>query len=391
MFVKNSLRSSFLEIVSYTIPQLYTGNCWYIGYTAFCPAEGKLKRVRIKLNHIKNARDRRQYAKDLIYRISRKLENGWNPFIEAENSKAYATFSDVCDRYQTYTTKLYNDKNLREKTLYGYLSMMRTLQVWNESRKVPITYIYQFDRMFITEFLNYIYIDKQKSIRTRNNYLTWLGIFDSFLVQHCYLKTKATEGIVSIRRNSAEKDRDIIEDRDLVRLKNFLEDNNKYFLLACYLLHYAMIRPKEMSYLKIESFSLSKQTIYIPGEVSKNKKSAYVTLPKKIIMLMLELDIFSSPGNYFLFSKNFKPGEEHVNERKMRDYWAKVIRANLRFPLRYKFYSLKDTGITAMIKTCDVLSTRDQARHSSILMTNTYTPQDIKAANDLLLNYEGVL
>ena len=39
----------------------------------------------------------------------------------------------------------------------------------------------------------------------------------------------------------------------------------------------------------------------------------------------------------------------------------------------------------------DVLSVRDQARHSSILITDIYTPKDVKKANKLLLNYEGVL
>jgi hypothetical protein len=32
----------------------------------------------------------------------------------------------------------------------------------------------------------------------------------------------------------------------------------------------------------------------------------------------------------------------------------------------------------------DVLSVRDQARHSSILITDTYTPHDIAKANPLI-------
>ena len=39
----------------------------------------------------------------------------------------------------------------------------------------------------------------------------------------------------------------------------------------------------------------------------------------------------------------------------------------------------------------DILTVRDQARHSSILITDTYTPKDIKEANALLLNYDGIL
>jgi len=39
----------------------------------------------------------------------------------------------------------------------------------------------------------------------------------------------------------------------------------------------------------------------------------------------------------------------------------------------------------------DILTVRDQARHSSILITDIYTPKDIQQANQLLLNYKGVL
>ena len=76
-------------------------------------------------------------------------------------------------------------------------------------------------------------------------------------------------------------------------------------------------------------------------------------------------------------------------KKAFRDFWDRKVRKVLKFPKTYKFYSLKDSGITAMLRNCDTLTVRDQARHSSILMTNKYTPQDIQNANELLLNYEG--
>ncbi len=389
MFASNSENSSIKEIIGYSYPKLYTGKEWYIGFNAFDPASGEMRRKKIKLNYIEKITERRKFASGLIYRLSKQLENGWNPWIEAENPKAYHTFKDVCERYKAYLQKLFNDGNLREKTLYGYMSMLRMFIAWNDDRKVPITYIYQFDKLLVGDFLDFIYIDRNNSIRTRNNYLTWLSIFDGYLVQHSYTKTKATEGIGSIKRNNSKKDRDVIDDKDMIRLHDYLERENKHFLLASYILHYALIRPKEMSYLRLSDFNLSKQTIYISGQISKNKKSAVVTLPAKVIRLMIDLNIFKFPGHYYLFSDNFCPGEQRKSEKAFRDFWDKKVRKSLNFPQRYKFYSLKDTGITAMLRCCDTLTVRDQARHSSILMTNTYTPQDIQNANELLLNYEG--
>lgn len=389
MFASKTKNSSIKEIIGYSYPKLYIGKEWYIGFNAFDPASGNMRRKKIKLNHIEKITERRKFASGLIYRLSKQLENGWNPWIEAENSKAYHKFNDVCERYKNYLQKLFSDGNLREKTLYGYLSMLRMFLAWNEARKVPITYIYQFDMMLVSEFLDYIYLDRNNSITTRNNYLTWLSTFDGYLVQHSYTKTKATEGIASIKKNSYKKEREGIEDRDIIRLREYLEKENKHFLLASYILHYALIRPKEMSWLKLADFNLAKQTIFISGSISKNKKSAIVTLPAKVIHLMIDLGIFNSPSHYFLFSDNFCPGSERKSEKTFRDFWDRKVRKALNFPKSYKFYSLKDSGITSMLRNCDTLTVRDQARHSSILMTNKYTPQDIQNANELLLNYEG--
>lgn len=389
MFAENSKNNSIKEIIGYSYPKLHIGKEWYIGFNAFDPATGTIRRKKIKLNHIEKITERRKFASGLIYRLSKQLENGWNPWIEAENSKAYHTFKDVCNRYRTYLQKMFNDGNLREKTHYGYLSMLKNFVTWNENNKVPITYIYQFNTILVTDFLDHIYIDRNNSIRTRNNYLTWLSVFDSYLVQHSYIKNKVTEGIVSIKRNSYEKDREVIPDKDMIRLHDYLEKENKHFLLASYILHYALIRPKEMSWLQLGDFNLNKQTIFISGKISKNKKSAVVTLPARVIRLMIDLNIFKYPNDYYLFSDNFAPGQKRKSEKAFRDFWDKKIRKALNFPSSYKFYSLKDTGITAMLRCCDTLTVRDQARHSSILMTNTYTPQDIQKANELLLNYEG--
>ena len=86
------------------------------------------------------------------------------------------------------------------------------------------------------------------------------------------------------------------------------------------------------------------------------------------------------------------PGKDRKSEKQFRDYWQRYVRKNLKLTDRYKFYSLKDTGITNMLRAnTDILTVRDQARHSSILITDRYTPKDIQNANSLLLNYHGVL
>ena len=105
---------------------------------------------------------------------------------------------------------------------------------------------------------------------------------------------------------------------------------------------------------------------------------------------MIELNMYKYSQECYLFSSNFMPGEKHRSGKSFRDYWVNHIRPDLKFPKEYKFYSLKDSGITMMLRTVDTLSTRDQARHSSILMTDKYTPHDIQEANPLLAEFDTV-
>lgn len=396
MFSKNSdfasNNSALDEIKHFTYPKLHEGKPgkdWYISFYAYNPAKGKMARKRIKINHIDGKMKRRAYAGGLISRLSQNLEAGWNPWIEAESNKAYHTWNDVCEEYVNFLDKQLDDGILRPKTHIDYIYRLRNVCRWNTAQPIPIKYIYQFNREFVSNYLNYVYMDRDNSPRTRNNYLNWLSIFSAWLVEMMYIKVRPTEGISSLRTGS-KTDRTVIADADLIRLHNFLEKENKHFLLACYILHYVLIRPKEMSHIKIGDISVNNQSIFVSGQFSKNRKDGVVTLPSNVIKLMMELDIFSYPSNYYLFSFGLKPGENRRDERQFREFWVTKVRKRLNFPSTYKFYSLKDTGITNMLRSCDILSVRDQARHSSILMTNIYTPHDIQTANELLKGYKGV-
>lgn len=180
----------------------------------------------------------------------------------------------------------------------------------------------------------------------------------------------------------------VIEPKDMMRLKYYLQEKNEHYLLACYVLFYCFVRPKEMSNILISHISLERQTLYIPADSAKNRQDGVVTLPKKVIELMIKLKVLEKPGQWYLFSDGFEPGEKFRDAKMYRDFWTTRVRKDLKFPEKYKFYSLKDTGITEMLKKHKSITVRDQARHSSILMTDLYTPHDLQEADVLIKNHE---
>ena len=55
-----------------------------------------------------------------------------------------------------------------------------------------------------------------------------------------------------------------------------------------------------MTRLKLKNISLARQTIFVEDTISKNRKDGTITLPTKVIHLMLDLKIFDYPGDYYL-------------------------------------------------------------------------------------------
>ncbi len=380
----------------YREPVLSWGKDVVISFYSFNPEKGSLQRKRIKLNRelgkIKSKRAQKEYAEGVLQRIREELENGYNPWISQSDSLVYTRWEDACEQYKRYLEKQMAQHNMREESVTSYMSYQRVLKRWVSEYRKNVHYAYQFDKRLVDAFLDYIYLDKNNSIQTRNNYLAWIKTFSKWLVQKSMVESDPTAGIPNLKKKDKSKNRDVIPDDVLRNISLYLEKNNKHYLLACYLLHYLFVRPHELALLKIEDFNLHEKTLYIHWDVAKNWTDAVVTLPMHVINLMIDLEIFKSPGNYYLFSDGFKPGIKFRSEKCFRDYWTRNIRKELGFSDRYKFYSLKDTGITNMLRAnTDVLSVRDQARHSSILITDIYTPKDIKKANKLLLNYKGIL
>ena len=379
------------EIKGYSDPRLVIGKETFICFYAFDPVSGLRKRKKYMLDHCRTKAEMKRTAKDMMRNLSRKLESGWNPWIDSSDSLGYTLFSKVADMYHDFLYKRLNDRSLREDTVTSYISYLKIFRGWVEGRG-DITYMFQMDHHLISQFLDYVYIERNNSFITRNNYLGWLRSFCTYLLERGFLNQDPCARFQNIKIKGYVKERTVIPDKVLVQIREYLMKRNQHFLLACYLTHYMCIRPKELSRMRVCDINIGSCTITLMGDQTKNHDSVTITMPQKVAKLMIELDLFSAHGGCYLFSDGFKPGENQHSEKHFRDYWTKHIRKDLGFSSKYVYYSLKDTGITNMLRNgIDPISVRDQARHSSLAITNTYTPLDLKRANPLMLKYDGVL
>ncbi|MBQ9474675.1 MAG: site-specific integrase [Bacteroidales bacterium] len=389
MHSKNHYESRLVN--GYTLPRLVEGeDRWRIVFYAHDPESNTMKRKRYSVPPARTKAERRRYADEMIYNLSVQLKAGWNPFLKLSNPREYALFEDVCSQYYKYQYQLAKDNLRRAKTYNGYTSFLHGFKKWNDTLEKPVVYMFQLKDRVIDAFLDHIWIEEGRSARTRDNYLGWLKTFCSWAREKGFISDDPTAKFTMLQgKRKREKNRTVIPREEMLRLREHLERTDKHFLLASYILYYCFIRPKEMSYIKISDISVAKSTIQIHKEVAKNWKDAVVTVPDHVIKLMLDLEVLTLPGDYFLFSYDFRPGKEYRLPKYFCDGWKKVAKA-LKFPSEYKFYSLKDTGITEMIKSGkDLITVRDQARHHSLQMTDLYTPLAAVGANKDLKDYES--
>lgn len=168
----------------------------YIEFRAYDPEQGKMRRKTIKLNRIKGISNRRTYARRVIKRLTEQLNNGWNPWI-AKDAGDLIVFEEAIKRYEAHIEKMLASGYYRKETYDGYKSYVKILREYI-SKKRPTYYVYQFDRKFCVDFLDYVFIERDNGAQTRNNYLNFLRVFSGFLVDKGYLKpNRQTESPLS--------------------------------------------------------------------------------------------------------------------------------------------------------------------------------------------------
>lgn len=348
----------------------------------------KLVRLIKKFNHIKDRKEQKEAALRFCQDVGQKLRMGWNPLIDDRGRESFTPIGKALERYRDFVQRLYEDGALREGTRNMYISHAVRLGAFNDSLARPLEYTFQLDRVFFESFLDHVYLDRNVNARTRNNYLNWLQTFSGWLKGHGYVSEDPTQGIRRLREET--KERQPLEEEDMHRLQEYLNEHDPHFLLACMVHYYTLVRPKEMSFIRLRDISVKEQTLFISGKVSKNHRDAKVTLPAVVLRKMVELGVFGYPDDYFLFSWGFVPRAERANEKIFRDRWARVRKA-LGFPSKYKFYSLKDNGVTDVIDAVGLTVAKDQARHSNVATTNRYVRRQQLSAHAELKNYEGSL
>lgn len=202
-------------------------------------------------------------------------------------------------------------------------------------------------------------IKRTKNPTTYNKYLQKLR-----LVLNGVEKGGIMEGIGAIREN--RQPARYFQKHQINRLTLAIQERDPELFMFVKFIYYCFIRPKELRMLCVDSLLLDSNQIFIPGAVSKNKKSEYVAIPEAF---RADLEQYRElPPSQLLFP---------VAENNMYNRHLRILKA-LGFDTKkgYCLYSWKHTGaINAVKNGVGVKELQIQLRHHSLDQVNEYLRQ----------------
>lgn len=371
------------SVLGYTIPRLHEGKKWYIDFNAFDPDTGTLRRKKYYITRQSSKREMRATAAALIEKLCSRLRNGWTPWALSGNIRGTILLDDILEKYLLSLQTI-----IRRSTYHSMVSRVNIMREYIQSLAAPPMYAFQYDRSFISDFLDWTVESRNVSARTRNNYRAWCNALAQFMIERNYISENP---VTAIRKLKAQKTkRKPLSQQMLHQLFNHLRSTDRHFLLACMMEYYTFIRPNELRHIHIQDISVMDQTVFIPSEVSKNKRDGKVALNPDIIQLMIELRVLERPGHWYLFGRKFMPSPDLAGSDMFNKHWHKV-RHHLRWDDNIKFYSLKNSGIRDLGNEAGIVVARDQARHSDISTTNIYLSDMGLSAPEAAKHFRGAL
>lgn len=346
---------------------------WCIEYWVKHPVTHELTRKREKVTHFRTrygVREARQLLRLAVSRINLKLSQGWNPFFSHQDGRLLEPLGIVIEKFIRE-----KERDLRENTLRSYKSMIgRELLDWTQQNYPTITAA-TFTPNIAVRYMDFI-ADKGFSNVSYNNHRKTLSSFFCWCIEKCYAKENPFAHIKSKRKE--EKKRILVTAEVRKQITDFLqEEGNIGMQVALNLIYQSLLRPKEVNEIRLQDVFLDEKYILVPAGVSKNHKARKATLSDATIELIRLMNVEKLPKNYFLLGGNTQgaslvPHKCQANPNRITKKWAR-LKEILKFPKEMQLYSLRDTGITDLLKSgVDDLTVMQHADHHSLEITSRY-------------------
>ncbi|RRB03893.1 tyrosine-type recombinase/integrase [Larkinella rosea] len=378
-------------------PQLYTpkrgskDTRWFVYFSVAHPVTGKLSRKKVydNLNQISDDKKRMERVKELLNFYRRKLNNGWNPYLDSkkvlykESGPKEPEFKQpqITISEHLFTVLKDEQKRIRKGTFSAYQSQIRIFQEWLQKSGYGSLEITQLTKEHAKQFVG----ELEKHNTTVNAYTANMRHLFRLLMEKEVILTNPFVGIKKLPTTKTPKQYFSTLLRN--QLQSHVSAKYPEMWLCIQLIYYCFIRPKEIRDLRIGDIDLESNTILLRGEISKNKKSEQVVIPSQLRKNLLSWGVDKYPRDYFLFGKDGKPDKFRRGKNHFGNTFRIIIK-ELRITGNYSLYSWKHTGAVMFYRqTKDIKTLQLQMRHHSLEETDKYLKGLGALESEALLNF----
>lgn len=313
------------------------------------PGDGRRGKLNKKTLSIAERLDYAQKIADYYHHLQQQRNT--TPVLEVIDSDIVAEMFSLLESKK---------KELRKSSYENYESKIRIFAAYLLKENITVV-----DNTVIAHFLTTLANDGRGNA-TINAYRTMLR---SYLPENCSNATEKTKALPNNPDGAM-----YFTATEIVRLRDSIETNYPQLWLACMFVMYTFARPRaELLNLKIGDIDFQNHLLTFRAEISKNKKTQSVVIPRPLMDMIHDWKLMTYPKNYYIIGHDGKPSPIKTGDDKLGRLFRKIL-ISLGFnPEIYYMYGLKNSGIIFGIQSgIDVVSMQRQVRHHSLDQLNEY-------------------
>jgi len=368
-------RQNFQNITKYKKPRLVVPESqeyrWYIIYYPWHVQDNKLVRRRDYDVNDYPEEERLNFAKQRVKDIKSLLKNGYH--IDLTRLSKPELISEILSVDQALTLALkVKNPEIRYRTQKSYKCTLDNFKEFLKAgRKLSLPPIAVTKRI-VHSYSDYLLIEKNLSAKTRNNYFSYLRSLFTVMVDRELIEKNPFEGVEDLTVIAGNTHKPY-SDEQIKFLSGRIKALDPDLWLYVQFIFYCFLRPAEIAGLRICNIEWQTEQIFIPAQISKNRKDGRVIIPKTFLNELKGLGFDKYPGNFFIFSKEQIPSPSKILDNEMTKRY-RVILNELKVGYEHTLYSWKHTGNIKLYYTSkkDIILIMKQNRHHSLDMTYNY-------------------
>jgi len=346
---------------------------WHIEYYQWHEDKKKLVRRRIYkgFEDFNNIKQRTQYGKWLVRKYNQNI-----PFFaltlkntpEIENRVPIELYSIKQAFKHIIELKYPISKN--RSTNLSFTSVCAKFENYCAKNNIPTHTVKKITPLIAQSYVDYMTSTRQYNPTTTLNHISTLSLLFNNMLRRDIVDSNPFNNVdkpkkIESRQNIAFTPGEVKKIKECV-----LKENPPLWKLL-QVIYYTYLRPAEIGRLKIENILLDQAKIYVPATISKNKKDAYIEIPRPLLSVFENLN--KHPKNYYVFGKNAEPSDIQLGKNWMGRMHSEILKKIKLVEKGKTLYSWKHTGVVEAYKNgVDIKAIQMQCRHHSISQTDTY-------------------